>query len=867
MRNAVLLLLAVLVLCCPPAAHAQQQSLEPSPTPSPAPALSPSPASATGAPSTAARPAEVKTSQIKTTDAVSNSTKAAITLPPEKAQPVRLVRFDKPPLIDGKLDDEVWKGATVLKDFYQVVPGDNTPPSYPTETYLGYDSRNLYIAFHAHDDPSKVRATVAKRDDILANDDTIRILLDTYNDKRRAYVLVFNPFGVQQDGIRTEGSGVDFTVDIVMESKGMLTEDGYTIEAVVPFKSLRYESGKGKLWGVQVFRNILRLNHEQDSWMPLSRSDTSILSQAGHVTGLENISTEHTLELIPSLTLSETGKRARAYTPPPSGILDQGRFVNEPLKFDVGLTAKYGITPTITLDLAVNPDFAQVEADQLVVTTNQRFPIFFPERRPFFLEGKEVFQTLLTVLHTRAIVDPDVAVKLSGKRERNSFGLLVASDNGPGNIVGDERLRPSNFRYLDHNANIAVLRLKRDVGKENNLGLIATSYNFVDKHNEVGGFDGRFRLNKITTLDFQLLGTHSRRFFYDPEQDKNVYRTGNAMAYSISYDVSGRNWGTTLYGEGYTNYYRAELGFNSRVNTNFSSFDIRYFSDPNQKKKLVSWWVESFHHFDYDFQGRSQIWESDATVGWNFQNSKTFWVAYRRGYERLIEEEFGAKRTATQDGIFFGSSERSTAKQHFVASYSTSQKKYGGTIKTAYRMGTFDFDFGGGRKFPRVSPAFFQAQQAEAAGLCDVDNPPSICQEPLDPGAGNLLDITGNAYYQPTNALRLTLNFTKNRLVRDDNHLIAFDDNLYSLRGTYQFTRFIAARARVDYSTLSARARAQFLFAWTPNPGTALYIGYNDDVNRNAFSPINGQLEPGFRRNGRTFFIKMSYLFRRSFGG
>jgi hypothetical protein len=863
MRNAVLLLLAVLVLCCPSAAHAQQQSLEPSPAPS----LSPSPASATGQPSTAAQPAEVKTAQIKTTDAVSNSTKAVITLPPEKAQPVRLVRFDKPPVIDGKLDDEVWKGATILKDFYQVVPGDNTPPSYPTETFLGYDSRNLYIAFHAHDDPSKVRATVAKRDDILSNDDTIRILLDTYNDKRRAYVLVFNPFGVQQDGIRTEGSGVDFTVDIVMESKGMLTEDGYTIEAVVPFKSLRYESGKGKLWGVQVFRNTLRLNNEQDSWMPLSRSDTSILSQAGHVTGLENISTEHTLELIPSLTLSETGKRARAYTRPPSGILDQGRFVNEPLKFDVGLTAKYGITPTITLDLAVNPDFAQVEADQLVVTTNQRFPIFFPERRPFFLEGKEVFQTLLTVLHTRAIVDPDVAVKLSGKRERNSFGLLVASDNGPGNIVGDERLRPSNFRYLDHNADIAVLRLKRDVGKENNLGLIATSYNFVDKHNEVGGFDGRFRLNKITTLDFQLLGTTSRRFFYDPEQDKNVYRTGNALAYSVSYDVSGRNWGTSLYGEGYTNYYRAELGFNSRVNTNFSSFDVRYFSDPNQKKKLVSWWVESFHHFDYDFQGRSQIWESDVTVGWNFQNSKTFWVAYRRGYERLIEEEFGAKRTATQDGIFFGSSERSTAKQHFVASYSTQQKKYGGTIKTAYRMGTFDFDFGGGPKFPRVSPAFFQAQQAEAAGLCDVDNPPSICQEPLDPGAGNLLDITGNAYYQPTNALRMTLNFTKNRLVRDDNHLVAFDDNLYSLRGTYQFTRFIAARARVDYSTLSARARAQFLFAWTPNPGTALYVGYNDDVNRNAFSPINGLLEPGFRRNGRTFFIKMSYLFRRSFGG
>jgi hypothetical protein len=864
MRKA-LLLLAFLLLCTS-STRAQQQSPEPSPTPSP----STTPASAPGEAATA-QPSEIKTAQIKTTDSINTGAKARLPLPPEKAQPVRLRRFDKAPVIDGKLDDEVWKEATVLKDFYQTNPGDNTAPSYPTETFIGYDSKTLYIAFHAHDDPTKVRATVAKRDSVLGSDDTIRILLDTYNDKRRAYVLVFNPFGVQQDGIRTEGSGVDFSVDIVMESKGMLTADGYTIEVAIPFKSLRYESGKGKLWGVQVFRNILRLNNEQDSWMPLSRSDTSILSQAGHITGLENISTEHTLELIPSLTLSETGKRLRSI--PPSvlsstpGLVDQGRFVNEPVKLDLGLTAKYGITPTITLDLAINPDFAQVEADQLVVTTNQRFPIFFPERRPFFLEGKEIFQTLVTVLHTRAIVDPDIAIKLSGKRERNSFGLMLASDNGPGNIVGDDRLRASNFRYLDHNASVAVLRLKRDVGKENNLGLIATSYNFIDKHNEVAGFDGRFRLNKITTLDFQLLGTHARRFFYEPELDKDVYRTGKAFAYSASYDISGRNWGATLLGEGYTKDYRAELGFNSRTNTNFHGFDLRYFTDPNEKKKLVSWGVESFHHLDYDFQGRLQIWESDATVFWNFQNNKNFWLAYRRGHERLIEEEFGAKRTATQQGIFFDSSERATDKQHFVAFFSTQQKKYGGNIKTAYRMGTFDFDFGGGRKFPRVSPGFFLAREAEAAGLCDVDNPPPICNEPLDPGSGNLLDINGSAYYQPTGALRLTLNYTKNRLVRDDTHLVAFDDNIYSLRGTYQFSRFVAARARIDYSTLSSRARGLFLFAWTPSPGTALYIGYNDDVNRNAFSPVNGLLEPGLRRNGRTFFIKMSYLFRRSFGG
>ena len=771
-------------------------------------------------------------------------------LPPEKAQPVRLIRFDKPPVIDGTLDDEAWQKATVLSDFYQTNPGDNTPPSYPTDVMIGYDSTNLYLAFHAKDDPSRVRATVAKRDNVLATDDSVRVLLDTYNDRRRAYVLVFNPFGVQQDGILTEGTGTDYTVDILMESAGKLTEEGYSVEVAIPFKSLRYPRGKDNLWGLQLFRRILRLNNEENSWMPISRSNASVLSQEGHITGLEGLNTERALHLIPSVTMSETGKRVPSIPPAvlnsTPGLVDPGRFVNEPVHLDFGLTAKYSITPTVTLDAAFNPDFAQVEADQLVVTTNQRFPIFFPERRPFFLEGKEIFQTPITVLHTRTIIDPDAAVKLSGKQGRTSFGLLFASDNGPGNFVGDDRLHPNNFRFLDKNATVGIVRLKRDVGKENTLGFIGTSYDFIEKHNDTGGFDGRFRLNKITSLSFQVLGTTSRRFFYDPEQNKNVYRTGNGLGYSLTYDVSGRNWGLTAIGEGYTRDYRADLGFLTRTNSNFNGMEFRYRSDPNEKKTLVSWNAVSFNYIEYDFQGRSQTWNSDATVSWNFQHNYSAWVAYRRAYERLIEEEFGPKRTATQEGAFFGpSSERSVNKQHFVAFFGTQQQKYGASVRAALRDGTFDFDFGGGPKFPRVSPA----------ALLDPNNP-------LDPGPGRLLDIVASGYYQPTAALRVTLDYTKNRLRRDDTQLVAFDDNIYSLRGTYNFTRFIGARARIDYSTLDARARAQFLFAWTPNPGTALYIGYNDDVNRNGFSPINGRFEPGFRRNGRTFFIKMSYLFR-----
>ena len=794
----------------------------------------------------------VKTSSIPT---------SGIVLPPEKANPVRITRFDQPPVIDGQLNEEVWKQAAVLKDFYQTQPGDNIPPSQQTEVLVGYDAKTLYIAFRAYDEPGKVRATVAKRDQIF-DDDYVGFYLDTFNDQRKAYIMFFNPLGVQADGLFTEsgGNNEDYNPDIVMQSQGVVGQDGFTVEVAIPFKSLRYEAGKDKLWGAHFFRRIKRYNNELDSWMPNFRDRSGTLNQAGHLVGLENISTERTLELVPSLTISETGKRVR--TIPASAVddnpalIDPGRFVNEPIAFDPGLTAKFGITPTVTLDLALNPDFAQVEADASVVTANQRFPIFFAEKRAFFLEGIDIFQTPIQAVHTRTIVDPDVAVKLTGKRGRNTFGLMLASDNAPGSFTEDEITDPGNFpdieRFIDRNAYVGVLRLKRDVGKESSVGLLATSYNFIEKHNYLGGVDGRFRIDPKTIFTFQVLGTHSRRFFYDPEKDDDIYRTGNSFAYYWNYDVTGRNFGWFASGQGRTRDYRADLGFTERTDNNYDWFGFRYSTDPKRKGWLVNWKVTSVSHVEYDFRGRLQFWDADVTAYWFLRRNTNFWLAYRRGGERLYEEEFGTLRGPGRAGAFFGPGERSANRNHFVFYFSTKpSKKYGGEFKAAYRMGTFDLDFGGGPGFPRVSPA----------ALADPADP----DVPLDPGPGNLLDLSGYAYYQPTDALRVTLDYLKNRLVRDDTKLVAFDDDIYSVRATYQFTRFVAARARVDYTSLQSRARAQFLFAWTPNPGTAFYAGYNDDVNRNGYSPTSGLYEPGFRRNGRTFFVKMSYLFRKSF--
>jgi hypothetical protein len=805
-------------------------------------------------------------------------------IPPEKAKPITIPRFDKAPVIDGKLDDEVWKQAVVLKDFLQASPGDNIAPSKPTEMMIGYDSRTFYLAFHCYDEPDKVRATVAKRDEVFG-EDNVRIFLDTFNDQRRAYVVGFNPLGVQQDGIMTEGSGTDFSVDIVMESKGMLTPDGWTLEVAIPFKSLRYEAGKGKLWGINAWRNIDRFNDEIDSWMPNSRDISSQLSQEGHLTGLEGISTERTLEIIPSLTLSETGKRVNALslaqlsaTP---GMLDPGRILNEPIKAEIGLTAKYGLTPTVTLDLAINPDFAQVEADQTVVTANQRFPIFFEEKRPFFLEGIDIFKTPIQAVHTRAIVDPDLAVKLSGKRGRNTFGLLLASDNAPGNFTDDERndlgRLPAIQRFLDKNAYIGILRLKRDIGTGSNIGILLTSYNFIEKHNQLGGVDGRFKISKQKTLSFQVLGTISRKCFNEPALDthrpgpsdgcfvgyspttsdpfrpgatRNYYRTGKGLAYRYEYNRDGRHFYYGFNGNGQSRDYFADVGFTRRRNTNFQGVYLGYSSEPKPKARMISWNLNANAGTNFSWQGLSQNAYEEVSVSANFQKSTYLGIGHSVSYERLFEEEFGLKRTATHGGAFFGRPERSAYQFNpYIYGGGRPSKKYAYNFFLQTGQNNFDFDFGAEPKYPRVSPA----------ALAD----PSA---PLDPGPGSFFSLELGGEYKPTNELAMSLSYSKSRLTRNDTRLVAFEDDIYSFRATYQFTRFIFVRARIDYDTLSSSARGQFLFGYTPNPGTAFYLGYNDDLTRNGFSPFTGQLEPGFRRNGRTFFIKMSYLFRRSFG-
>ncbi|HXF42586.1 MAG TPA: carbohydrate binding family 9 domain-containing protein, partial [Pyrinomonadaceae bacterium] len=581
-------------------------------------------------------------------------------LPPEKANPVRIPKSSEKITIDGNLSEEAWQQAAIFKDFIQTSPGYNIDPSRKTEVLMFYDEYNLYIGFKCWDDPDKIRATVAKRDDVFG-EDNVRIWLDTYNDQRRAYIIGFNPLGIQQDGIFTEGSGADFSVDLVIESKGVIQSWGWTVEARIPFKSLRYRSGKGVIWGFNAARNIDRFNDEFDEWMPDDRNITGRLIKHGKITGLEGIKYERTLEIVPSVTLSQTSQRKAtiasngfgeigAYHPifNPIGLIDNGRWVNNPVKHDLSLNLKLTLTPDITFDAAINPDFAEIEADAPVVTANQRFPIFFEEKRPFFLEGKEIFSSPLQPFYSRTIIDPDIATKLTGKLGKTSFGLLFASDNAPGNLSEDERGELINCRRLrendpanapaecpfenivDKNALFGVLRLKTDIGRENNLGFFASARNFTQNKNYVGGFDGNFKLTNNLKTTFQILGTHTRKNFYDSEQDSVFYRTGNGIGYYFNLDYTTDLHGFFVEAFGRSKNYIANTGFTKRTNTNTLFFVDRLSTKSRPDGKLIRLNANHAIRYNYDWNNRLQDFVLSQNLNFNFQ--KNLYINTEAGY-------------------------------------------------------------------------------------------------------------------------------------------------------------------------------------------------------------------------------------------
>jgi hypothetical protein len=368
-------------------------------------------------------------------------------------------RLTQEPKIDGILENLIWeREALRIEDFLQFAPKEKAEPTQKTVAYIGYDQKNLYFAFRCHDSElSKIRASVTNRDGCM-DDDWVAVFLDTFNEKRRAFSFIINPLGIQLDSIRTEESGsdqMDLSWDTVFYSDGKIDQKGYTVEMAIPFKSLRFPNKE---------------------------------SQGKEISILGDVEKGKNLEIMPVLTSLTTQEKKADFQP--------------------GANVKYGVSSDLTLDFTLNPDFSHIEADAPQIDVNQRFALYYPEKRPFFLEGMEIFKfPVIEMVYTRRIIDPLVGGKATGKIGRFTYGLLTAYDVNPTESLWEVSDGGENE---DDNALFNIFRMKTDVSKDSYLGFCLADKEIDGSYNRVAGIDGALRFKNKYFFTFQAITSKSK---------------------------------------------------------------------------------------------------------------------------------------------------------------------------------------------------------------------------------------------------------------------------------------------------------------------------------------------------------------------
>ena len=431
-------------------------------------------------------------------------------------------------------------------------------PSEKTVAYIGHDEKNIYFAFMCSDsEPDKIRASITARDRCL-EDDWIAVFLDTFNEKRRAFTFFINPLGIQMDLIRTEEGGndnMDDSWDTVFRSEGKIDEQGYFVELSIPFKSLRFPDQETKTWGITLGRNIPRKG-EILLWPDFSRKIPGLISQGGEILLHGNIEKGKNFELMPIVTSLKT----------------KGNDMN----LDPGLNFKWGINSDLTMDLTMNPDFSHIEADAPQIDVNQRFALYYPEKRPFFLEGMEIFNfPEIRMVYTRRIIDPLAGAKFTGKAGRFTYGVLSALDSSPTDNLWNVHNGNGNKDSTDK-ALFNVFRIKTDVFKESYIGFTLTDKSMNGLYNRVAGIDGQLKFKKKFFISFQAVASKTK---YEDHQ------TDIVPALFAQFSYFSKHWGAGLFWESYHPDFEASSGFVNRVDYKLGGA-FTHFSIYPQKKYL-----------------------------------------------------------------------------------------------------------------------------------------------------------------------------------------------------------------------------------------------------------------------------------------
>ena len=757
-------------------------------------------------------------------------------------------RVEATVVMDGVLEESVWSHAARLTGFSQYAPSDGRPALHETEILVWYSSSAIYFGIRAYAPPGTIRATLADRDK-LTDEDQVEIFLGTFNDGRQAMVFGVNPLGVQSDGVLTEGGGrggpggggsggggggfgggggrgqTDNSPDFVFQSQGRVTDFGYQVEIRIPFKTLRYQQLDVQQWGIHVIRRVPQTGHEE-SWVPAQRASQSFLGQSGTMQGLTGLKRGLVMDVNPSVVALSSGNQG-----------DAGWTTDRAV--EVGGSVRWGMTPNLTLNGAANPDFSQIESDASQVVDDPRRALFFQEKRPFFLDGIEQFNTPNTLIYTRRIVSPVAAAKLTGKTSGTDVGLLMAMDSKLASQSGEDYPL------------IAAVRLQRDLGEQSKVGLVLTNRTDGDFTNRVAGVDSRIVFGEIWAATGQVAGSYTR--------DGDA--TATAPLWQASLARTGRTVGLNYSFSGISDEFVASTGFISRrglVSTGVNH-TLTFYGSPEAA-------IERTYLSVY-FRG---AWDYRAFIeGRGLQEANLFLTT-------SLTLKGGWSGTAT--GII----ERSWYDPDLYPDYAV-ERHQSGAVDTVAFVGTpalNNLDLRMTLDSPRLGPLSFRTELTVGR---DVNYD--------EWSAASILSLEQSIQFRPTSQVRVDGTYRLQSYRRKTDGSSVRSTHIPRLKAEYQLTRSILFRVVGEYSstvvdslrddsrtndpiliedpadgiykrslalaTSDNQLRTEFLFSFQPGPGTVFFAGYNggyDAVNRYQFDDLT--------RSNTGFFLKASYLFR-----
>jgi len=489
---------------------------------------------------------------------------------------LKISRAAGPIKIDGDLNDAGWRGAAKAGNFAEHSPGNQTKPAVDTEVLITYDDNYLYVAWLCYDNPAEVRASFCERDRMFSGDYVI-LCLDTYGEATHAYEIAANPYGIPGDLLFSSASGEDGSYDMIFESAGRITDSGWVAEMAIPFASLRFPNREEQVWRVDFWRNRPRESRYQYSWAAYNRDDECWPCQWGTITGISGIKQSSGLEFLPAVVAHESGS-----------IGDGGTFENGDVKGDVALGITYDVNSELSAEATVNPDFSQVETDVAQIDVNSTFALFYPEKRPFFQEGNDLFNTYFNAVYTRSINDPIAAGKLTWRNGSNSMAFLSARDERSVIILPFEE----RSEFVENGKSYSnILRVRHDLGKQSHVGLLATNRIFDGGGmGSLASIDGQIRLSKSNSFRVQVLASHTEEvenLALVPDSSFNTSRFdggkytagldgesywGHALAVGMSRSTSNY-WGALHYNE-LSPTFRADNGFEPQNNQRMGEVEV-----------------------------------------------------------------------------------------------------------------------------------------------------------------------------------------------------------------------------------------------------------------------------------------------------